>query len=76
MFLVGGGILEHGLPPLHHAVETLVGGLQALPGLGGVAAALAPLLADLLIGVVAGALVLAVVSLAKRLFKRAPVAAG
>ena len=76
MFLVGGGILEHGLPPLHHAVEALVDGAQALPGVGGVAAALGPLLADLLIGVVAGALVLSAVSLAKRLLRRAPAAVG
>lgn len=76
MFLVGGGILEHGIGPLHHGVEVLVERLAALPGIGGVAAVLGPLLADLLIGAAAGAVVLAGVSFAKRLFGRAPAAAG
>lgn len=76
MFLVGGGILEHGIGPLHHGVTALVERLAALPGIGGVAAVLGPLLADLLIGAAAGALVLAGVSVAKRLFGRTPAAAG
>jgi hypothetical protein len=61
MFLVGGGILVHGLPPVHHAVQ------QAVQGLGGVAQAVLPTLADGLLGVLAGALVLAVVTLVQRL---------
>ncbi len=60
MFLVGGGILRHGLPPLHHAV-------QALAARAGGFGPLVPLLADLLTGVVAGALVVAGVTLARRL---------
>lgn len=75
MFLVGGGILEHGVPALHHAVEALQQQLAAWPGVGGVLAALAPLLADALIGIVAGALVLGVVSLVKRVAGRRPQAA-
>lgn len=63
MFLVGGGILAHGLPPLHH----LSAGLAAR---GGVLGGLAPTLLALLAGVVAGGLVLAVVSLGARLFRR------
>ncbi len=55
MFLVGGGILVHGLGPLHHWVEELA------PGTG-VVAALVPTLVNGLVGVVAGALVLAVVA--------------
>lgn len=62
MFLVGGGILTHGLPPLHHAIE-------ALAGDGGVLAAVLPPLADLLIGIVAGALALTATS-AGSAFKR------
>ena len=70
MFLVGGGILVHGLPFLHHAVEAMV--LQWAPaGSVGLAAMLVqnvmPLLADLLAGVVAGALVLAGVTLAQKI---------
>jgi predicted DNA repair protein MutK len=60
MFLVGGGIVVHGIAPLHHAVEALA---QA----AGVLAPLVPLLLDALIGVAAGALVFALVALAQRL---------
>ena len=60
MFLVGGGILVHGVPPLYGAIAAFA------QGLGGVAAAVLPTLADGLLGVVAGAVVLAAVTLAGR----------
>ena len=61
MFLVGGGILVHGLPPLGHAIE------GAVQPLGAVAAWLLPPLADALLGVLAGALVLLGVTGVQRL---------
>jgi uncharacterized protein len=61
MFLVGGGILVHGLPFLHHAVEGLVSGLGTL------ARAVLPTLLDGLVGIVAGAIVLGTVTLFQRL---------
>ena len=61
MFLVGGGILSHGIAPLHQVIEATVAGVGPLPAL------LLPLLADALVGLVAGALVLAGVLLVKRL---------
>ena len=60
MFLVGGGILVHGVPPLLRAIE------QATLGLGAVAHAVLPTLADAAVGVVVGALVLALVTMAQR----------
>lgn len=60
MFLVGGGILTHGVPALHHAIE----GLAARAGT--VLGAVTPLLADALVGMVAGALVLGGVTLFQR----------
>ena len=60
MFLVGGGILTHGLPWLHHWIEAQV------HGLGGVFGALAPTLVNGVVGIAAGALVLAGVSLVKK----------
>ena len=60
MFLVGGGILMHGMPGGHtitHAVEAVAGPL----------AVLATSLADMLLGVVAGALALGAVTLFGRL---------
>lgn len=69
MFLVGGGILTHGFAPLHHWIEALTQKVAA--GAGAFLAALAPLLMDAVVGLVAGALVLLLVSLAKRLRPRA-----
>ncbi len=56
MFLVGGGILTHGIPPLHHLIEHLAGLADPIAGVGGVLKALLPLLLDMLVGVVAGGL--------------------
>jgi predicted DNA repair protein MutK len=60
MFLVGGGILVHGVPPLHHLLE----GLSA--SLGGIAGWLAEALANGAVGIVAGAIVLAAVLAVRR----------
>lgn len=60
MFMVGGGILVHGIAPLHHGVEHAA----ALTGpLAGVSAAVL----NGLLGVIAGALVLAGVTLVSKL---------
>ena len=70
MFLVGGGILVHGWPWLHHAVQAFVAPWTAPEAVGMAAAVvpvLVPLLADAVTGIVAGALVLAVVMAVKRL---------
>ncbi len=73
MFLVGGGILTHGLPPLHHAIEGLVLQAAAVPGIGRVLEVLTPLFADAITGVMAGALSLLGFSLFQRLRRRSRV---
>lgn len=60
MFLVGGGILSHGLPILHHASEAVAAALGT--GL----AWIAPTLFDAVVGVAAGALALMMVKLVAR----------
>jgi len=60
MFLVGGSILEHGLPPLHHVSEAVV----ERAGGGGV---LAGMLFDALVGVVAGGILVAVYAAVRRM---------
>jgi uncharacterized protein len=60
MFLVGGGILTHGLPPVHHLLESMEHSLGAFGGL-------ATMLANGVFGVIAGAIVLAGVTLVSRL---------
>ena len=71
MFLVGGGILTHGLPGAHDVVHALVHAVEAVPGVGGVLGFLAPFVADGVVGIVAGALVLGGVRLTARLVKGA-----
>ncbi len=67
MFLVGGGILTHGFTPLHHLVDVVTQWASDVSGIGGVLGAIMPLAMDALIGVVAGALILLVVSGIKRI---------
>ena len=68
MFLVGGGIIVHGIGPLGHWAHDLA------EGLGGVAGLLAPALFNAVVGIVAGAIVLAIVELVQRL--RGPAASA
>lgn len=56
MFTVGGGILVHGLPPLHHAIETLAQPSQSWPPAGAWPAVLT-LLLDAGVGLALGGLV-------------------
>ncbi len=69
MFLVGGGILVHGIPGSHDYVHAVVHAAETLPGVGGALAMLAPLLIDALTGIIAGAVILAAVSIPRRLFR-------
>ena len=66
MFLVGGGILTHGLPALHHFIEAATQQAAAVAGIGPLLQTLAPLVLDGVAGMLAGAAVLAVVILVKR----------
>ena len=61
MFLVGGGILVHGLPVLHHLQEGWVSTS------GGFVAATVPMLFSAAVGIVAGVIALGGVSLVQRL---------
>ena len=73
MFLVGGGILTHGFAPLQRLIETLAGRVLDINGIvGGVT----PVLLDGLTGLVAGALVFVIVTLAQRSFQKTGKAAG
>ncbi len=60
MFLVGGGILTHGIPALHHFAE------KALHGIASGMATLGNVLFDGLVGILAGLIVVAVVTLVKK----------
>ncbi len=70
MFLVGGGILTHGVGALHHAIEAWSRLAETVPGSGRILAALTPTALDLAAGIVAGAVVVAAVQLAKKTLPR------
>lgn len=69
MFLVGGGILVHGIAPLHHAIEA-AGAAVAQGALGGLWQALTTNGLNGVAGIVAGAVVLGAVTVVQKLRKR------
>lgn len=70
MFMVGGGILTHGVPALHEWLQHLAMALAGVPGVGGALVVIAASLLDAAAGVVAGALVLLAVLASQRIVAR------
>jgi predicted DNA repair protein MutK len=62
MFMVGGGILTHGVPSAHHLIEQSANSAASLPAIGAVLSVLTAPFLNGLAGVLAGAVVLALVS--------------
>lgn len=62
MFLVGGGILVHGIPVLHHMVEGVADADIDIPGVDAIVHGLVPMLANGLIGLVVGAVIVVIVT--------------
>lgn len=69
MFMVGGGILTHGIPSAHEWIEHVARGAGAMPAVGRLLGTVVTALFDILIGILAGALVLLVVNAAARLLR-------
>ena len=67
MFLVGGGILTHGVPPAHDWIQRLADVLGATPSVGGLLRAITPTLTDAVVGILAGGVTLMAVTLFQRL---------
>ncbi len=70
MFMVGGGILMHGIPVAHQFIEQLAQGANVVPSIGGMLEVVAASLLNALAGIVSGALVLACVTIAGRVYNR------
>ncbi|MDP2306055.1 MAG: DUF808 domain-containing protein [Pseudomonadota bacterium] len=70
MFLVGGGILTHGVPAVHHGIEHLAERASAVAGVGAILGGATPHLANGIVGILAGAVALAVVMGGKRVVQR------
>lgn len=68
MFLVGGGILTHGIPVVHHWIESAAHAAGGVAGVGAVLEVITPLVLNGVAGVVAGAICVAVVSLARKVW--------
>jgi len=66
MFLVGGGILAHGIPWLGHGIEALAGRAAAAPVVGAALPVLGSMIGNAIVGVAAGALAVAIASLVRR----------
>ena len=67
MFLVGGGILTHGVHWFAERIESAAGAVAAsVPGVGAVLSSVTTMLLDALVGIVAGAIVLGIVTVVKR----------
>ncbi|MBR0566061.1 DUF808 domain-containing protein [Azoarcus sp. L1K30] len=63
MFMVGGGILTHGVPVLHHGIELAAAVVAGVQVVGSVLGVLTPLALDVVVGILAGAVVLVAVTL-------------
>jgi predicted DNA repair protein MutK len=73
MFMVGGGILTHGIPGAHDVIHHAAQAVEGIGGVGPVLAAVTPSVLDAVAGLVAGGLVLAVVTVVGKvvnLFRR------
>lgn len=69
MFMVGGGILTHGIPVMHDFIHHLTESISTLPTFGTMLGAILPALLGALMGVVAGGMALLGVMVGRRLFK-------
>jgi predicted DNA repair protein MutK len=67
MFLVGGGILAHGIPPLLEAIEALADLADDVPAAGAPLRVVVPWLAQMIVGVIAGGILFGAMALAQRL---------
>ena len=70
MFMVGGTIIGHGVPVLQHFSENIAEVMRDLPAIGGVMATIAPVIVDGIIGLIVGAICVAVYELVKKLLPK------
>ena len=66
MFLVGGGILVHSIPVLHHILEPVMHSVESIKFV----ASVVPILLDGLVGVIAGAITLVLFTFGMKVLKK------
>lgn len=69
MFMVGGSILIHGIPVAHDVIHDIAHSTAGVPAIGGVLEAVVPTVLDAIAGIIGGGLVLALVTVVKRIFQ-------
>ena len=70
MFLVGGGIINHAIPFVHHFTEDTVEYVQDIPTMGSIVGSVTPMLMNLVVGILAGILVVIVVTLVQKVWSK------
>lgn len=70
MFLVGGGIVNHVVPFLHHFSEHTIDRVDDIAHIGSILGSVSEMLINFAVGIVAGAIVLLVVSLIQKIFNK------
>lgn len=70
MFLVGGGIIAHGFPAAERLIHGATKAIENLPAVGAILAYLTPLIGNMILGIVVGAVVLGAVLLLKKVFRK------
>ena len=70
MFLVGGGIINHAIPFVHHFTEDTVEYVQDIPTMGSIVGSLTPMLMNLVVGILAGISVVIVVALVQKVWSK------
>lgn len=70
MFLVGGGIINHAIPFVHHFTEDTVEYVQDIPTMGSIVGSVTPMLMNLVVGILAGILVMIVVALVQKVWSK------
>lgn len=70
MFLVGGGILLHGIPQSHHLVEKVEAYAHQVAEIGNILAAIVPTLLNGVFGVIAGGILVLVISSGLNVFNK------
>ena len=70
MFLVGGGIINHAIPLVHHFTEDSVEYVQEIPNIGSIFGALTTNMINFAVGFIAGLIVVALIGLVKKVWPR------
>jgi predicted DNA repair protein MutK len=75
MFIVGGSILTHGIPPVHEALEHWAHALASLTSAGWLLSIVAAIALDAAFGILVGSVVLAIALAIKKMMFQPPAAA-